>query len=265
MSEFYSFTAGDGPLLVSCPHAGTVVPHEIADRFTEAGRLLPDTDWHVDRLYDFVAGLGAGLLVASHSRYVVDLNRDPTGKPLYPGADNTAICPTRTFAGEAIYQEGQAPDDEEKERRIATYWQPYHQKLASELAAIRQKHGRAVLLDGHSIRSHVPRFFEGRLPDLNFGTARNTSADRELARRAYAVLEGAQGYTSVRDGRFTGGYITRHYGQPAAGLHAMQIEISQITYMEEKPPFRYRPDRAQALKPVLRRVTETILEWAKGG
>jgi N-formylglutamate deformylase len=229
---------------------------------TAEGLAVADTDWYVDRLYEEAAGLGAGLLRAEYSRYVVDLNRDPSGAPLYPGADNTEVCPTRTFDNRPIWLQGEAPDADETKARVETYWRPYHRRLGEGLEEVRQAHGLVVLLDGHSIRSMVPRFFQGRLPDLNFGTANGASADRRLTHFVHEGLEAAAGFTAVRDGRFTGGYITRHYGRPKAGVHAFQLEIAQLTYMEEKPPFRYRPDRARNLKPVLRRMLETALEWA---
>ena len=259
--DVYRFQQGTLPLLISVPHDGQFVPEDIAARMTEAARRIPDTDWHVQRLYDFAAGLGASVLAATHSRYVVDLNRDPEGKPLYPGADNTEVCPTATFDLEPIYADGAAPDDSEIEARIATYWRPYHDRIAAELGRLRDAFGVAVLFDAHSIRSEVPRFFEGRLPDFNFGTASGASADDGLARDAFAVLDDAAGYTAVLNGRFTGGYITRHYGDPARGIHALQLELSQATYMNETHPFDYRPDLADGLKPVLKRLIERIVAW----
>lgn len=261
MSALFDFTPGTTPLLVSCPHAGTELPETIGARLAETALPLPDTDWHVDRLYDAARELGAGLLVARVSRYVVDLNRDPAGTPLYPGAENTELCPLRTFDGEPVYRDGERPGAAEVQDRIATYWQPYHDRLRSALDELRERHGVAVLIDGHSIRSRVPRLFEGRLPDLNFGTARGKSADAGLAAAVYEVLAGGP-FSSVRDGRFTGGYITRTYGRPAERVHAMQLEKAQATYMLEKPPYRYRPDLAARLKPLLRAMMETALQWA---
>jgi len=263
MHTTYRLTEGDAPLLVSLPHVGTAVPPDLMERLTPEGQLLADTDWYVDRLYDHAEGLGATVIRAQYSRYVVDLNRDPSGRPLYPGADNTEICPLLTFDGKPIWRQDAAPDAVEVAHRVDEFWRPYHACLSETLERIRAKHGLAVLVDGHSIRSHVPRFFDGRLDDLNFGTAKGLSADRRLAQFIFDRLRAASGYTSVRDGRFTGGYITRTYGQPKRGVHAFQLEIAQATYMEEKPPFRYRPDRALRLKPVLRQMLETALEWAE--
>jgi N-formylglutamate deformylase len=258
----FHYSPGSAPLIVSLPHVGTTVPDEFKERMTAEGRAVADTDWYVDRLYEEAPGLGAAMLRAEHSRYVVDLNRDPSGQPLYPGADNTEVCPTRTFDNKPIWLIGQTPDAGEIEARIERHWRPYHRQLGAALEEMRQRHGLAVLVDGHSIRSMVPRFFQGRLPDLNFGTAGGASADRRLTHFIFEGLEAAKGYTAVRDGRFTGGYITRNYGRPKVGVHAVQLEIAQLTYMEEKPPFRYRPDLARNLKPVLRRMLETALEWA---
>lgn len=261
MTDLYHFTPGRTPVLISVPHAGTYVPPEIFERLTLEARAVPDTDWHVEKLYDFAPGLGAGLLVATHSRYVVDLNRDPSGTPLYPGADNTETVPLATFARQPIYRAGGAPDDAEVQRRIAAYWRPYHERLGAELEALRRRFGVAVLWDGHSIPSVVPRFFDGRLPDLNLGSGGGTTADCELTRRV-ADLLAASGFSSVLDGRFKGGYITRHYGQPQRGVHALQLEKAEIAYMDEAPPYRYDAARAARLVPVLRRAVESLVAWA---
>ena len=261
--EIYDFTPGTTPLLVSIPHDGRSIPGDIADRMTEEALRIPDTDWHVGRLCDFALGLGAGVLAARHSRYVVDLNRDPEGRALYPGADNTEIVPLRTFDREPIYRDGAAPDAAETGERIARFWRPYHERLAGEIAALRERHGVAVLFDAHSIRSVVPRFFDGTLPDFNFGTARGTSADAGLAASAFRVLASADGYSAVDNGRFTGGYITRRYGAPADGVHAIQLELSQRTYMNETHPFDYRPDLARRVRPVLCQMLAAMIDWAR--
>ncbi len=260
--EPYRFTPGATPLLVSMPHVGTHLPAEIAAGMTEAARALPDTDWHVDTLYDFLAALGASVLTATQSRYVIDLNRPPDDAPLYPGASNTGLCPTTTFADEPIYLEGAAPDEAEIEHRRALIWRPYHDRLAAELAAIKARHGVALLWEAHSIRSRVPRFFEGRLPDLNLGTAGGASAAPDLLARLTAVTKTAAGYSHAVNGRFTGGYNTRTFGDPEARVHAVQLELSQITYMDEDPPYSFREDLAAGVRPVLRRLLETALAWA---
>lgn len=258
----FEFTGGRTPLLVSMPHVGTHVPPEIAARMTPAARAVPDTDWHVDRLYDFLSDIGAGRIRATHSRFVIDLNRAPDSRPLYPGASNTELCPTTLFDESPIYQPGAAPDAAEVASRRERYWQPYHDRLAAELAALKARFGFAILFDAHSIRSMVPRFFEGRLPDLNIGTGGGATAAPDLSARVVETAKGAEGYASVLNGRFQGGYITRQYGRPAENVHALQLELSQITYMEEDPPFAFREDRAAEIRPVLRRILEAILGWA---
>jgi N-formylglutamate deformylase len=263
MEEPFRFHSGTKPLLVSVPHDSTFIPPEIAARMTPAALKTPDTDWHVAKLYDFAASLGASMLTPTHSRYVVDLNRDPNGAELYPGADNTELCPATTFEFEPIYRDRQAPDDAEIADRIETYWRPYHEKLAGEIAAMRDRFGIAVLFDGHSIKSEVPRFFDGRIADLNLGTGGGASADPDLAQAALSLLS-ASGYSTVLDDRFTGGYITRHYGAPAAGIHAVQLELTWRSYMDEAT-FAYLPKRANLLKIHLRDLLEMLLGWAAGG
>lgn len=261
--DIYDFAPGPTPLLVSIPHDGRAIPDDIAVRMTDAAIRIPDTDWHMGRLYGFAGELGAGVLAARHSRYVVDLNRDPEGVALYPGADNTEIAPLLTFDREPIYRDGAAPGEAEIAERIDRFWRPYHDRLAAEIAALRERHGTAILFDAHSIRSVVPRFFEGTLPDFNFGTARGASADAALARSAFRPLDSAEGYSAVDNGRFTGGYITRTYGAPADGVHAIQLELSQRTYMDESHPFGYRPDLADRVKPALRGMLAAMIDWAR--
>ncbi|MGF1608817.1 MAG: N-formylglutamate deformylase [Kiloniellales bacterium] len=266
--EPYRFTAGSAPLLVSMPHVGTHLPPELAARLTPAARGLPDTDWHVDRLYDFLGELGASVIAATHSRYVIDLNRDPEGKPLYPGASETELCPTSSFDSAPLYRDGAAPGPDEVAARREALWRPYHERLAAELAALKARHGRVLLWDAHSIRSRVPRFFEGRLPDLNLGSGGGTSADPGLIAAVAQVLGEAAAsagrYSHAVDGRFKGGHITRRYGDPAQGIHALQLELSQITYMDEAPPYAFREDLAEGIRPVLRRLLETALDWIGG-
>jgi N-formylglutamate deformylase len=260
-SEIFRFAPGTTPLLISFPHVGTVIPEALARRLTPAALALPDTDWHVDRLYDFAPSLGAGTLVALQSRYVVDLNRDPAGDPLYPGAENSELVPLTTFAREPIYRAGEAPGADEVAERLAHSFAPYHRALAAELERLKQRFGFAVLWDAHSIASRVPRFFEGRLPDLNLGSARGKSAAPDLVRRVLAVLEAAHPFSAVLDGRFTGGHITRHYGRPAHNIHALQLEMAEIAYMDESPPYAYDEPRAAQLKRVLEQVVRAILGW----
>jgi N-formylglutamate deformylase len=259
----YTLRPGGTPLLISMPHTATAVPPELAPRMTEAGRAVPDTDWHIDRLYAFASELGAGILRPEYSRYVIDLNRAPDGRALYKGANNTELCPTSTFAEEPIWKPGEEPQEDEIAERRMRYWRPYHDALAAELARVKDRYGIALLWDAHSIRSHVPRFFEGRLPDLNLGTANGTSAAPDLIQRLAAAAAQSQPYSSVLDGRFKGGYITRAYGRPAEDVHAVQLELAQIAYMDEDPPFAWRPDKAELLQTVLRRLLQTMLDWAQ--
>lgn len=255
----YTFTPGSTPLLISVPHGGSFIPLALRSRYTPEALGVPDTDWHVPLLYQFALGRGAGLLAATHSRYVIDLNRNPDGAALYAGADNTELCPTRSFDQLPLYRPGQTPDAAEVARRCGQYWQPFHAQLSSELARLKQQHGYAILLDGHSIRAEVPRFFEGRLPDLNLGTADGKSCAPALQQAAEAVLSKAQGFSFVANGRFKGGTITRRYGQPGQGVHALQLEMAQACYMDEAPPHAWTPARAAGLIAELQQLVETLL------
>ncbi len=257
--EPFLFRQGAGPLLVSMPHVGLHIPDDIANRMTPLALTVSDTDWHIDRLYDFLDDLGATVIAATHSRYVVDLNRPPDGASLYPGQATTGLCPTGTFDDEPLYRDGAAPGQAEIERRVTRYWKPYHDKLEAELARLKAAHGYALLWDAHSIRSAVPRLFEGRLPDLNIGTANGASCDPDMARRVLQAAESAQGYSAVLNGRFKGGYITRQYGNPDGGVHAIQLEQSQRTYMEESSPFAFREELATGIRPVIRSLLEAML------
>lgn len=231
--EICTLQRGTAPLLVSLPHDGTLVPDDIAARLTPQARRVPDTDWHIARLYAFARDLGASVLVPLHSRYVIDLNRSEDDVSLYPGQNTTGLCPTVRFSGEPVYLDGEAPDENEVRARVERYWRPYHDALRDELARLHAAHGRVVLWEGHSIRGELPFLFEGRLPDLNLGTANGASAGVSLQRRLEAVLAGQSRYDWVHNGRFRGGHITRHYADPARGIQAVQLEISQRVYMDE--------------------------------
>ncbi len=255
----FHLTQGTLPLLVSIPHVGTHVPEDIAERMTDVARTTPDTDWHLDLLYAFAREIGASVLQATHSRYVIDLNRPPDDASLYPGQNVTGLCPTDTFNSEPLYRNGSTPDATEIARRREALWRPYHMALQSEIARLRTLHDQVLLWDAHSIRSEVPRFFEGKLPDLNFGTADGKSCAEGTAQ---AICDEAQRHTAfshVLNGRFKGGYITRHYGAPAQGVHAIQLEMAQCVYMNEAPPFDYRPNVAEKIQPVLMRLFEVAL------
>jgi N-formylglutamate deformylase len=256
----YRFIAGRTPLLVSMPHTGTHVPDDLKQRLTAVARALPDTDWHLEKLYDFLEDMGASVLVATHSRYVVDLNRPPDNASLYPGQDTTGVVPVDTFRKEPLYA-GPAPSAKEAALRIEAYWKPYHAKLNETLQELKARHGYALLWDAHSIFSEVPRFFQGKLPDFNLGTADGGSCAAGVGE---ALLRQVEEYSAVLNGRFKGGYVTRHYGDPARGIHAVQLELSEATYMEERAPYRFREDLARRLRPQLRMLLELFLLLAPG-
>ena len=251
---------GSAPLLLSLPHDGSVIPDALQARMTPEARTAPDTDWHVSRLYAFARELGASILVPRWSRYVIDLNRGEDDTSLYPGQNTTGLCPLVRFTGEPVYQPGMQPDAAEVAARIERYWRPYHAALRGELARLRAEHGRVALWEGHSIRgSGLPFLFEGRLPDLNLGTANGASCSPALQARLEAVLGGQVDYDWVANGRFKGGHITRHYGRPADGIEAVQLELSQRTYMDEAR-FDYDASKAASLQPLLRALLQATLE-----
>ena len=252
----YSLHRGSIPLLVSIPHLGTGIPDEFRTHFVERALEVEDTDWHLDRLYAFALAMGASVLQPTVSRYVVDLNRPPDDTPMYPGASNTELCPSRFFTGDALYREGFALSAEEKARRRATWWQPYHQALQEEIARLKAQHGHVLLWDAHSIRAEIPWLFEGRLPDLNIGTADGQAADASIAQAVVAAAARHTEVTHVLNGRFKGGYITRRYGRPAEHVHAVQLEMCQSLYMREAPPWNYEPQQAARIEPVVREMVE---------
>lgn len=250
------------PLILSMPHGGTGLPDEVAAGLNETGRAIPDTDWWIDRVYDFAAALDATVVRARLSRYVIDVNRDPEGGSLYPGQATTGLCPDMTFDGDPIYRDGEAPDGEAVASRRARYFEPYHEALAAQIARVRGVHGIVALYDCHSIRSRVPRLFEGELPVFNIGTNGGRSCDPAMAAGVRGIcLESP--FPAVVDGRFRGGWITRHYGRPEAGVHAIQMELAQRVYMAESPPWTYDEALAAAPKRVLERVLRSILDWAR--
>ena len=261
----YTLHQGTQPLLVSVPHVGRELPADQHHRYVERTFRFEDTDWHLDQLYAFAKELGASLIVPRHSRYLIDLNRPLENAPMYPGANNTELCPTHFFTGDALYRPGLEPDDGEIARRVLTYWQPYHDALRTELEHIRAAHGHVVLFDGHSIKSELPWLFDGRLPDLNLGTASGASCAPTLRAALNRVLDAQAHYTHVTDGRFKGGHITRHYGQPAQGVHTVQLEMCWSCYMAEQPPFELDAQRVARLSPVLRALVLTMLRWSPHG
>ena len=249
---------GTLPLLVSLPHDGSHIPGELAARMAPESRRAPDTDWHVSRLYAFAKTMGASVLVPTHSRYVVDLNRPPDDVSLYPGRNTTGLCPAVRFTGEPVYLDGEQPTAHEIAARVERYWRPYHALLSEELQRLRAAHGRVLLWEGHSIRAQCPFLFEGVLPDLNLGTSSGASCAPALQARLEAVLSAQGDYSWVANGRFKGGYITRHYGRPAEGVDAVQLELAQKNYMDEDS-FEYDEARATRLVPTLRALLDAAL------
>ena len=252
---------GSTPLLVSLPHVGQSIPADLRQQLLPHALQVPDTDWHLDRLYDFVPALGAGLILPHYSRYVIDLSRPSDDHPMYPGVNNTELVPTRNFAGAPLYRDGMGPGASEVARRIREFWQPYHDALQDELARLKRLHGYAVLFDGHSIRSELPWLFPGRLPDLNLGTVNGTSCAPSLRDALAVVLAGQSRFTHVVDGRFKGGHITRHYGRPQDSVHAVQLEKCWSSYMREVEPFVWDEKMAAPLQPLLHACISTALAW----
>jgi N-formylglutamate deformylase len=260
---------GEAPLVVSFPHTGTDIPPDIEDRLASAWLARKDADWWVHLLYDFVGSLGATTVRTGLSRTVIDVNRDPSGASLYPGQATTELCPTTTFDGEPLYRPEATPDEPEISRRREQYFDPYHGALAAEIERLRARHPRVVLYEAHSIRSRVPRLFEGELPHFNIGTNSGASCAPELT----AAIERACGrtdFTHVTNGRFKGGWTTRHYGSPARHIHAVQMELACRGYMTEPPepfssthwPPAYDPAKAAAMRAALTTVIQACLDFA---
>ena len=255
--DLFDFRRGSIPLLISIPHAGTRIPHDVAQAMTPASRALPDTDWFVPRLYELDESSAASLLIARISRYVVDLNRPPSDENLYPGQNTTALCPERHFDGTPVYREGCSLNEAQRQSRLQTYWQPYHQQLQAELDRLVDRFGFAVLLDAHSIASRVPNLFPGRLPDLNFGTNHGRSCTADFQQKIEQLARQTAPLDSIVNGRFVGGYITRHYGRPTAGVNAVQLEISQAAYLDE-PSRSWNATQAAVLQAFLRRLLREL-------
>lgn len=251
VEEHFRYRPGSLPLLISLPHDGSEIPGKIAERMYPEARRSPDTDWRMAELYDFARELGAHLIRPRWSRYVVDLNRPPDGAALYPGRAETGLCPTVMFGGSEIYRPGLAPDATEIQRRVEKYWRPYHQALDASLQLICATHGHALLWEGHSIPSECPMFFDGRLPDYNLGTAGGASCEPAVEQALAATLE--SGSTSfVINGRFKGGYITRHFGEPLRHINAVQMEMTQASYLDERHPQHFDAERASTAQALLR-------------
>ena len=269
-AAWLSVTRGTAPLLVSLPHAGTDL-NGLEPRLVSPWLARKDTDWWIERLYDFAASTGATVVHTAISRTYIDVNRDPSGVSLYPGQATTELGPTTTFDGDRLYLAGQEPDEAETAARRAACFNPYHAALQGEIDRLKALHGKIVLYDCHSIRSLIPRLFDGELPVFNLGASNGASADAGLVRQVEAVMAGS-GYSHVSNGRFRGGYITRHYGQPASGVHALQMELACRGYLRELPgpvrednwPVGYDLLFAAPMREVLMRILETALEWGRG-
>jgi formiminoglutamase len=248
---------GTGPILLAQPHGGTEIPESILTRLNQHGHARADTDWHISRLY---AGLAADVTVVSTAlhRYVIDANRDPTDQSLYPGQNTTSLCPTTTFDGNEIYRPGQTPSADEISERQRIYHQPYHDALQEQLERIHQKHGYVILYDCHSIRSLVPYLFDGKLPDFNIGTNSGASCDPTIEAAVQTACATAKDYSTVSNGRFKGGWTTRHYGEPGRGFHAIQMELAQCNYMLERAPWSYANDKADKLRVILTEILKNL-------
>ncbi|SHM67665.1 N-formylglutamate deformylase [Roseibium suaedae] len=258
----FEVTQGDSPVILGVPHAGTHVPQDIWAMLNDTGKVLADTDWHVDRLYrDLLPG--ATMVRANFHRYVIDANRDPADVSLYPGQNTTSLCPTTDFDGRPIYLEGAEPASEEIAARQKDWHGPYHAALAAEIERVKAIHGVAILYDCHSIRSTIPFLFEGRLPDFNVGTNNGTTCAQAIEAATVLRTKAAEGYTSILNGRFKGGWTTRHYGRPETGVHAIQMELAQATHLaSEDVPFDYDEDRAGRLRPHLELILKDLAEIA---
>ena len=248
---------GDGPIVLGLPHTGTEVPEDLRRALNDRGRALADTDWHIHQLYDGLLD-GVTTVRAPIHRYVIDVNRAPDGASLYPGQNTTGLCPLTDFDGQPIYRDGQQPDAEEIARRRDTYHAPYHAALSTELARVRAKHGAAILYDCHSIRSVIPYLFDNTLPNFNIGSNSSTSCAPAVEKTVDEICRAAPGYSTVLNGRFKGGWTTRHYGRPDQGLHAIQMELAQATYMAETPPWTYDAAKAEPLRAHLSHILNAL-------
>jgi N-formylglutamate deformylase len=267
MSAAIEIERGEAPLLVSLPHTGIAIPAAFTGRFVSRERALDDTDWFIDTLYDFAVALGATTVRTPVSRSIIDVNRDPSGQSLYPGQATTELCPTATFDGRPLYRSGVGPDASEIAQRRRDYFDPYHVALTAEIARLRGRHARIILYDCHSIRSEIPRLFEGRLPNFNIGTNNGVSCAPELTRAIEARCD-VSGFSRVTNGRFKGGYITRHYANPSGGVHAVQMELAIRGYMDEPdkdviPPL-FDPERAAPIRRALSDILVACLAFAEG-
>ena len=260
-------TQGDSPIILGQPHSGTYVPDEIFSELNDIGRQLLDTDWHIPKLYEGLVD-NVTVVKANFNRYVIDPNRDPQGSSLYPGQNATSLVPLFTFDGKPIW--ANKPTEAAIQQRLETYHQKYHQLLNDEIARVKSIHGVAIVYDCHSIRSKIPYLFDDRLPDLNVGDDNGKSCDSNITKGVQNILRNVSSHTHVINGRFRGGWTTRYYGRPQDGVHTIQMELAQRTYLEtELPPFNYDTDKASSLRSVLsdifQDINKTILKSSSGG
>lgn len=262
--QIFDLKHGNSPLIISIPHAGTFVPEDIKSRFTDIAYNVPDTDWFVPLLYaEYAKQHDATVIAANYSRYVVDLNRPADGTPLYPGQASLPICPPQSFDGDDIYQDSTEPAQDEIDERISSYWQPYHDEISTQIERIKEQHGYTILYDAHSIRQTVPRLFDGALPVLNIGTVNGKSCHSAIEDAATTAAQQSD-YDSILNGRFIGGYITRHYGNPDAQVHALQMELAQSAYMDEEA-VTYDEEKADKLKATLSRILNAMTDDTRTG
>jgi N-formylglutamate deformylase len=260
---------GSAPLLLCMPHTGMTIPPDIEARLVSPWLARKDTDWWIERLYAFASNLGASVVRTTVSRTVIDCNRDPSGASLYPGQATTELCPTTTFDGELLYRSGAAPEAVEIAARRSEYFEPYHRAIEEEIARLRSQHPHIVLYDCHSIRSAVPRLFTGTLPHFNIGTFAGASCAPELTSRIERLCDRAP-FSRVTNGRFKGGYTTRHYGRPQQGVHAVQMELACRGYLREPQgevdvanwPCPWDETVAAPLRAVLQQVLTACLAFA---
>jgi formiminoglutamase len=267
MTDWLEIARGNAPLIVCFPHGGTAIPSEIETRLASPWLARKDTDWHIADLYAFVHDRGATTIGTAISRTVIDCNRDPSGASLYPGQATTGFCPVETFDGEPLYA-GAPPDEAEIAHRREQWFDPYHAAIRAEIERLRTMHERIVLYDAHSIRSRIPRLFEGELPHFNIGTNGGATCAPEL-RHALIGICAASGASHVVDGRFRGGWTTRHHGAPERGVHAVQMELAMRGYLTEPKtpsPGNWPAPLSDipAILPTLHRVIDACLDFAKG-
>jgi len=259
-------TRGERPIVLGLPHTGTHVPEPIWECLNDRGRALTDTDWRIERLYDDLLPDVTVVRATTH-RYVIDVNRDPSGASLYPGRSTTDLVPLTDFEGQPIWTD--PPTDTEVAERTAAFHAPYHAALAAEIERVRARHGVALLWDAHSIRSRLPRLFEGELPQFNLGTHGGLACTPSLAGAIESICD-ATGMSRVTNGRFRGGWITRHYGKPDAGVHAVQMELAMRGYLQEPGalndqtwPAPLEDVRAARLRVALRDILSACIHFAE--